>query len=321
MKLNINDNLCQKIVFEICKEEGIEIIHTASKNLIKLVKNRAQKHLTGSVLEINSSLSEKIADAKSFTYELLCLSNIPAAEIVLVRFNSREDFDYDYNKEKWEKLIDFAKKHKFKVVCKPFFESSGYDVFFINDQWEFLAKTSFLIRKYKGLHICPYYKIKNEFRVIVLDHNPLLIYQKNRPVLIGDGKSTILELLDKKYKGSMLQNIKKDFMENMTYSLKKVLEKDKKICVNLKHNLSRGATPKIVTKDLLKRKLAELAIQATKAINITFASVDIIEVNNLLLVLEINSMVRMENFAQHIENGYEIAKDIYRKAILHIFRS
>ena len=58
----------------------------------------------------------------------------------------------------------------------------------------------------------------------------------------------------------------------------------------------------------------------SRAIDLSFASVDIIETeNNELLVLEINSGVMLENLVNLLENGYEIAYNIYREAINAMF--
>lgn len=55
--------------------------------------------------------------------------------------------------------------------------------------------------------------------------------------------------------------------------------------------------------------------------NINFATIDIIETtDNNLYVLEINSGVCTAILIQLVDNGVEIAKDIYRQAIKKIFQ-
>ena len=50
--------------------------------------------------------------------------------------------------------------------------------------------------------------------------------------------------------------------------------------------------------------------------NITFATIDIIKTrDNQIRILEINSSVCMRKFIERTENGYEIAKGIYGKAL------
>lgn len=55
--------------------------------------------------------------------------------------------------------------------------------------------------------------------------------------------------------------------------------------------------------------------------NINFATIDVIETtDNNLYVLEINSGVCATIFTQLVDNGVEIAKDIYRQAIKKLFQ-
>ena len=63
--------------------------------------------------------------------------------------------------------------------------------------------------------------------------------------------------------------------------------------------------------------LSELALSCVAALDAEFVSVDIVEDECGFEVLEINSGVMMENFAASNPENYEIAKNIYQKAILH----
>lgn len=86
-----------------------------------------------------------------------------------------------------------------------------------------------------------------------------------------------------------------------------------------KHNLCHGASPRIVEDENLKQELTKFALQVMKAIHMRFASVDIINTNEGLLLLEVNSGVYMDSFISQTKNGREIAKQIYSKAIEKIF--
>ena len=130
--------------------------------------------------------------------------------------------------------------------------------------------------------LCPFYNIKKEYRCFYLNGEILLIYGKERPYKLTDN--------------------------------------NEKVYLSWKHNLCGGAIPEILEKCELYSKLEKLAIKAAKAINITFATVDIIETeDNKLYVIEINSGVCMAKFAERTPNGYEISKEIYRKALKLLF--
>ena len=48
-----------------------------------------------------------------------------------------------------------------------------------------------------SISLCPYYDIKTEYRSFYLDGKVLLIYGKTKPFVIGDGNSTLRELIEK----------------------------------------------------------------------------------------------------------------------------
>ncbi|MDR0300165.1 MAG: ATP-grasp domain-containing protein [Streptococcaceae bacterium] len=87
----------------------------------------------------------------------------------------------------------------------------------------------------------------------------------------------------------------------------------KQIQEGWKHNLGLGAKPLVIQSN---KALEELAKQTALTLNINFASIDIIEVAGELKVLEVNSGVMMEKFSAESDKNYQIAKQIYRKAIL-----
>ena len=63
-----------------------------------------------------------------------------------------------------------------------------------------------------------------------------------------------------------------------------------------------------------------MAYNAAKAINISFASIDILkDEQGQLQVLEINAGVAMDQFIQKYPDGENIAFSIYEKALLAMF--
>jgi len=89
---------------------------------------------------------------------------------------------------------------------------------------------------------------------------------------------------------------------------------------NWKHNLSQGAKAFEVTNADLRTNLAELAIQAAKAIDINFATIDIASLeNNELVIMEINSGVQAQHLLEQLPHRRKTIKDIYAEAIGSMF--
>ena len=93
------------------------------------------------------------------------------------------------------------------------------------------------------------------------------------------------------------------------------------ITISWKHNLSSGAEPIIIDEnDEYIKEVRNIAKKAGDALNIKFASVDVVVTEKKeVLVMEINGSVCMNKFVEIIPNGYEIAKSIYSKAVDKMF--
>jgi glutathione synthase/RimK-type ligase-like ATP-grasp enzyme len=80
-----------------------------------------------------------------------------------------------------------------------------------------------------------------------------------------------------------------------------------------RHNLDAGAKPVLMQEGDLRAACAKLAIDAANAIGITFASIDLVQVDGVWRVLEINSGVMMETLAklhpELVQRTYDAALD------------
>ena len=86
-----------------------------------------------------------------------------------------------------------------------------------------------------------------------------------------------------------------------------------------KFNLSRGAIAKKVENKFLANRLEKLAKRVCDETNLKFGSIDIIETNNKMLVLEVNSGVMIENYIKLNPDEYGKVKEIYKEAIQSLF--
>lgn len=83
----------------------------------------------------------------------------------------------------------------------------------------------------------------------------------------------------------------------------------------LKFNLSSGATACEIEDAELLSRINRLALRAAQSIDIRFANVDIVRVENDLYVLEVNSGVMFEHYASLGARQQEEARAVYRKAL------
>ena len=167
------------------------------------------------------------------------------------------------------------------VVVKDNYGTGGNRVFRFTDADAALAKIGELHEIMYGACISPWQEIREEYRVTMLEGEPQLVIRKER-------------------RSKEREDGTKEYLE-------------------WRHNLGLGAVAEIVTDPEILERVEEIAVRAAEALDITFASVDIVETPEGLRVLEVNAGVMMEHFAGQNEETYGIAKSVYRKALIRSF--
>ena len=252
----------------------------------------------------------KIFDDKYATYELLKHYNVPVCEhSIFYCKNNTNTYVGKYNSLKY--LKEKFDEYNGDVVVKKNTGTCGNEVSHFNEFNElekfyndtFLNNTSF--------SICPFYNIGNEYRVIVLNNKVKVMYKKILPEVLGDGYSTIRELL-LKFNYEYFKNIDDK-------SLDVILKKDEKFCYDWKFNLSLGSVASFDISSDDKKNILDIVSKITNNIDIGFCSIDIVKSDTSFLVMEINSGVMMKYLISEKDSGYSIAKDIYTEAILSMF--
>ena len=297
----------KKIIKQICEEENIKYKTISKDWVIVLEKNGVINLITGYKFGDNNHALGELLDDKYATYELLNEMKLPTINYNIVYSkNNKNDYAAGCNS------VDYVKElfHKYNenVVLKVNDGTCGLNVKHIIDEGELVQQYEALTSNFFSISVCPFYEIENEYRAIVVNGKAELVYKKIRPIVVGDGKSTIKELL-KQFNSTY-------FSEKDDERFKEVLQEGEVFEYDWRFNLARGAKASLDFPSEIKMRVEELAEKISKKIGLGFGSIDIIKTaNNQFLVMEINSGVMMENFIKQIPEGYEIAKNIYKKAI------
>ncbi len=304
-----------KILDEICQEKNIKQTMLSFDWIRELKKEEKVHHVIRYQFDLNSANAYQIAKDKYATYVILKENNVPVIrhEMIFNPVTRKNYFEENYEKKIQQILNDYD-----KVVIKANDSSQGKEVYCSSN----IVDAKKIIQKHfqlgkDSMSICPYVEIDYEYRVIVLDEDVLYVYKKKKPYVIGNGNDTLRQLIQNKYGESC------DITVNEELDMKQVPEFGREICISWKHNLSNGAEAVIISKeDEYLPQIKEIAILAAKAIGIRFASIDIALTSTKdLTIVEVNGSVCMNKFAEMIPNGYEIAKEIYTKAIDKVFEN
>ena len=210
-------------------------------------------------------------------------------------------------------VLDLFNKYHCDVVLKPNNGACGVGVYHITDKIRLKEIYEQLLTNNFSISLCPFYEIENEFRTIILNNEVKLMYGKIRPIVLGDGKSTIKELLE---------HFNYEYFKEYDESNKDIiLEVGQTFEYDWKFNLSRGSKMFLDINQDDYNHISSLALQTSSSVGFRFGSVDIIKTKDgKYYIMEINSGVMMDNFIKQEENGYDIAKSIYKEAIINMFK-
>ena len=311
----MEERIFHTLMRELCQEMGIKMEKLSFDWILQLTKDGKVRHITGNRFDLNPEASGDIACDKYATYEVLKSQNVPVVEHTMV-FNPATRSRCVPEEGNSLKIVSEFLKHG-KLVVKPNSGCEGIGVSLCNSLKEVEVAIQKLFKYSSSVSICPYYDIKTEYRTFYLNGEVKLIYGKTKPFVVGDGKSTMGELiegLNLPDKGVVQENLK-------SIDFNYVPRDNEKVEISWKHNLSGGATPEILEKSELYENIANLAIQAGHAMNMNFATIDVIQTaEEELYILEVNSGVCGTIFIDSIEGGYEMLKDIYRKSLKDLFK-
>ena len=306
----------QRIIKQIALENDLSYEVLSCDLVIKLTKGNKIRYINGYKFGLNSHSLGLILDDKYATYELLNSLGISVCKHhILFRPNNHNSYAKNYNSFKY--CYDLFLKYNKNVILKVNNGTCGDGVYHITTKKELKKKYNHLLKYNFSISLCPYYDIKNEYRVILLNNEIKIMYGKINPVVIGNGKDKLIDLL-KDFNINYF-GYKTNLKKNINYN--KVLKKDEKFIYDFKYNLSKGS---IITEDIDKETksiISKMAKDVSKKINLGFGSIDIIKTNDdKYYVLEINSGVMIENYIKLTSDGFKKAKKVYEEAILEMFK-
>ena len=296
------NDMFKEIISKICNELEIKVTFLSDNWATILEKDNKIHYITGYQFDLNNHGIGNIMDDKGMFHDLLKYKNIPVIEQQVILPN------YDQNE-----VLNYFTNHDNKIIVKGNVGNAGKEVFLVTNKAELFVVIDKLFLKEYSISLCPYYHIKNEYRIVVLNNEVRTMFGKIKPTVIGNGQKTVKELafeFNSYYINHEDRIINPDYIPAM----------DEKVELSFKFNLSSGAKTFMNIDPSLKEEITKLALRVTKELNISFASVDIIYTeDNTLLVLETNSGVTMNNYILQNQDGYDIAYIIYKDAIKQMF--
>ncbi len=263
----------QSIVDEAMRRE-IPVIRLNSESFVQLGYGVHQRRIQATMIDTTSALGVEIADDKERTKEILAGMGIPVPK--------------GYIADSFEEAIKVANRIGFPVVVKPLSANHGRGITTNINSIEELKVAFFHAQVIHRTVIVERYLTGSDFRLLVIGGKLVAAARREPASVIGDGRSTIRELIEKINKDPargfgherVLTRIKVDEMTERLLSQKKLtldntLPMGEKLFLKSTANLSAGGRALDVTDDVhpLIRSMAE---RISKIVGLNIMGIDLI---------------------------------------------
>jgi D-alanine-D-alanine ligase-like ATP-grasp enzyme len=223
--------------------------------------------------------------------------------------------------------FDYAKTLGFPVIVKPINLSQGILVTKVHNKREYYQVAKKILQITSGL-IVERFHLGNDYRIVVLDEEVFITYQRIPLFIVGDAKSSVWELLQKKQ--AILNKSGRRIIDFEDFRIKKklqrqkltydsVLPKDTIIYLLDNANLSSGGEA-VDLSESIHADFQKLAINITKDMGLRLAGVDIIT-NDITkpmvdyIIIEVNGSPGLLNYASVGEVQTQKVENLYLKVL------
>jgi cyanophycin synthetase len=253
---------------------GIPYFRLNSNSYVQLGYGKYQKRIQASMTSQTSALAVEIADEKARTKEILKTACIPVPDGEVV-----------YTIEEADDLI---RDIEFPVAVKPEVGNHGRGISVNINDLDALEKAFNSAKKVYESVIIEQYIEGNDYRILVIDGKLTAAAHRVPPHVIGDGKSTIEELIkiintdSRRGFGheNVLTRIKIDEMterllNNKGVKVTDILPKDERVYLKTTANLSQGGTSIDVT-DIIHPEIRLMAERTARIVGMDCIGIDFI---------------------------------------------
>ncbi len=211
-----------------------------------------------STLYFNSNKSHYIAKNKPLTNDILMKNNIPTPKHIIITKDNKNEFN---NVSQY-----------LPCVLKPVDGMQGKDVYtHIDTQTEFNSILSNLINKYDKIMLENLVEGSN-YRIFVFNNKVIDVIEREKPYIIGDGKSTVQELINKKNNIIRSKNlfevkyIDKKLIKSYGYNMDSIVKNSDKIFITNTVNFHNGANAKRINIRDITQEILDLFVKAHQLI-------------------------------------------------------
>ncbi|MCC5910706.1 MAG: cyanophycin synthetase [Clostridiaceae bacterium] len=260
-------------ILEEAKKRKIPVMRIGKDSLLQLGYGKYARRVQATITDGTNCIAVDTAGDKELTNEILRLHAIPVPEGSVA--------------EHYEEAKNIIKELGFPVAIKPYDGNQGKGVSLSITNLREARKAFFIAKKFSQRVLVEQYIAGKHYRVAVIGEKVVAVSERIAAHVIGNGKNTIKELVDIENKNPLrgeghekpLTKIKIDdvmslILKKKGLGLEDIPQDGEKIYLRENDNLSTGGIAIDVT-DSIHPDNAKLAINATRAIGLDVAGVDI----------------------------------------------
>lgn len=321
------------IILRVAKRIGAEVLIEPEFGFVGRITfaNGKTTFFRNSNLNINPVGSYEIAKDKGYASFFLAKFGYPVPEGQT--FFSEELCRRVVHPRNIDDGFVFAQQLGFPVIIKPNNRSQGLLVTKVYTGEEYYQIARAIFRTESVLLVQRYYQ-GNDFRIVVLDDGVISAYQRLPLTVIGDGRSTVIDLLQKKQqeyrqigRDTVIESDDPRILMNLGRQglrLSSILPNSRKLQLLDNANLSTGGDAIDLT-GKVHSEWCYLAVEMTAKMGLRLCGVDILtdDISAPLsnyVVLEINGTPGFDNYASIGKTQTEIVDSLFEKVLLALER-
>ena len=229
---------------------------------------------------------------------------------------------------------EYALTLGFPVIVKPNSGSQGKGVALVHTRREFYSAMR-RIFKHDRVALVQTPVKGRDYRIVVLDDKVISAYERIPLSIVGDGRSTIGALLEKKQRGFTASSRDtrlrtedpriKSKLVRQGLTLQSILARGQRVYLLDNANLSAGGDAVDVT-EILHSEFRTLAIKLTEDMGLRLCGVDLMVEGDIektpgkFWVLEINSAPGLDHYVKTGKAQQKIVEDMYLEVLKHMER-
>jgi len=262
-----------KAIVEEAVKRGIPVTRLGHESLIQLGYGKYQRRIQSTLTDATACITADIASNKLLTKQILTDYDIPVPV-----------GDIAYTEES---AVQLARKIGMPVVVKPYDGNQGKGVVLNIRNEEQLRQAFRTALNFSNAVMVEEYVAGNDYRILVVGDKVSAVSQRFAACVIGDGKSSIRQLVQKENRNPLrgeghekpltqlkIDDISMDLLRKQGFTEESVPAKGQTVYLRENGNLSTGGTAADRT-DQIHPYNAQIAVQAAKAIGLDIAGIDI----------------------------------------------